>query len=501
MPLSSRTIYLSLLLIAAAIGILAFCNLPWWTVDDAFISYRYGHNLVKSGELTWNPGSGKVEGYTGILLPLISAAFIWLGLPMVNGIKVLGIFSLLSIVLFSQLAMRRLQVELVRRGVAAVLLLATPLIYLHSISGLETIFFTAALTAVAYFLADQALLFATGKSALGLGGALLVAGLCRPEGIALAVIVLAHLLISKSKFNPLIFKSFLIQFIVIGLAPLLAYWVWRASYYGAWMPNSYFAKRYEGFLNPESLWALAKFIGYYCLIPIAGSLLIGGWPRLSQLRSRSLLLSVGAAFLLCCTFAYLHSNLWMNYGSRFFFPFLPWILIALSTLSDTATTGLKLPRWKMAAIGTLLLLQMGAMGFRFHQEWGFLNYYHWIVQDELIPVGKYLKAHLPDRSKVISFMDAGAVGYYSELEIVDFGRLSDAYLATQHPDQAQVENYFFAQMAAAVVMSSTSSDTIAYIDEAMGIVNDERFQGYAQIATWGNRVEYPYWQHLFLLSP
>jgi hypothetical protein len=214
-----------------------------------------------------------------------------------------------------------------------------------------------------------------------------------------------------------------------------------------------------------------------------------------------LLLIVGATFFCCCTIAYLHSNLWMNYGSRFFFPFLPWILIALSTLSGTTTSDMALPRWKIAAVGILILLQMGVMGFRFHQEWAFLNYYHWIVQDELIPVGKYLKAHLPNDSKVISFMDAGAVGYYSELEIVDFGRLSDAYLATQHPDQVQVENYFFAQMASAVVLSSTSADSIAYIDEAMGIVNDARFQRYANIATWGNRVEYPYWQHLFLLSP
>jgi arabinofuranosyltransferase len=501
MPLSSRTIYLSLLLIAAAIGILAFYNLPWWTVDDAFISYRYGHNLVRSGELTWNPGGAKVEGYTGILLPLLSGAFIWLGLPMVDGIKILGVVSLLVIVLLSQLAMHRLQVDLLRCGVSAVLLLATPLLYLHSISGLETIFFTAALTAVAYALADQAQLFATGKSGWALGAAMLVAGLCRPEGIALAVVVVAHLLLSKNKFNSLIFKHLILRVVAVGLIPLLIYWVWRASYYGAWMPNSYFAKRYDGWVNPASLWALAKFIGYYCLVPIAGSLLLGGWPHRSKLKSQTLLLSVGAVFFLCCTIAYLHSNLWMNYGSRFFFPFLPWILIAVSTMSGTATTATTLPRWKMMAIGALLLLQMGAMGFRFHQEWAFLNYYHWIVQDELIPVGKYLKAHLPDHSKVISFMDAGAVGYYSELEIVDFGRLSDAYLATQHPDQAQVANYFFAQKASAVVMSSTSGDTIAYIDEAMGIVNDARFQGYAQVATWGNRVEYPYWQHVFLLSP
>ena len=40
--------------VAIAVAAAAMSSIPWWTVDDAFISYRYGYNLYAHGELTWN---------------------------------------------------------------------------------------------------------------------------------------------------------------------------------------------------------------------------------------------------------------------------------------------------------------------------------------------------------------------------------------------------------------------------------------------------------------
>ena len=40
--------------------------------DDAFISFRYSHNLVRGLGLVWNPGD-RVEGYTSFLWTLIMA--------------------------------------------------------------------------------------------------------------------------------------------------------------------------------------------------------------------------------------------------------------------------------------------------------------------------------------------------------------------------------------------------------------------------------------------
>ncbi|HLZ09167.1 MAG TPA: hypothetical protein VKT80_11300, partial [Chloroflexota bacterium] len=46
---------------------------PRWTVDDAYIVFRYAKHLVEHGQLTWTVGADPVEGYTGIVLPLLVA--------------------------------------------------------------------------------------------------------------------------------------------------------------------------------------------------------------------------------------------------------------------------------------------------------------------------------------------------------------------------------------------------------------------------------------------
>ena len=46
-------------------------------------------------------------------------------------------------------------------------------------------------------------------------------------------------------------------------------------------------------------------------------------------------------------------------------------------------------------------------------------------------------------------------------------------------------------------MSSAAADAIAYTDEAMAIIADQRFARYVRVGVWANRVHYPYWQHVF----
>jgi hypothetical protein len=48
---------------------------PKWTVDDAYITYRYAQNLARHGELNWNVGQDPVEGYTGVAWPVILSGF------------------------------------------------------------------------------------------------------------------------------------------------------------------------------------------------------------------------------------------------------------------------------------------------------------------------------------------------------------------------------------------------------------------------------------------
>src|SRR5690348_14687575 len=44
-----------------------------WGSDDAYISYRYAHNLMQGYGLVYNPGGERVEGYSNLLYVLLIA--------------------------------------------------------------------------------------------------------------------------------------------------------------------------------------------------------------------------------------------------------------------------------------------------------------------------------------------------------------------------------------------------------------------------------------------
>ena len=97
------------LLIAPFILCLAgLCIFPKWTVDDAFITYRYAENLARHGELTWNIGEEPVEGYTGVALPVLLAGLIQTGVQPVAVAKVMGALSHLARGLLLFMVLRRM---------------------------------------------------------------------------------------------------------------------------------------------------------------------------------------------------------------------------------------------------------------------------------------------------------------------------------------------------------------------------------------------------------
>ncbi len=61
---------LAIVALSSLYAVVALAWFPKWTVDDAYITYRYAENLALNGQLTWNPGLDPVEGYTGVALPV-----------------------------------------------------------------------------------------------------------------------------------------------------------------------------------------------------------------------------------------------------------------------------------------------------------------------------------------------------------------------------------------------------------------------------------------------
>jgi hypothetical protein len=496
-------------LVLAALGLWLY---PRWVVDDAFISYRYAQNWVELGQLTWNPDQAPVEGFTGYALVLLAAACLRLGIAPETGLPIIGMMSAWLTLPMMGLVLQRLGV---RQGWAlflCVLYALSPAFYLHSGSGLETSLFTLGIVAWLLWLTQD---FADGAlQRQGATALLMCAGLVliRPEGLVFAG--LAGWQFCWAAWRGRKWSAFIWPLAFFVLAAVA--FGWRYQHFGTWLPNTFWAKRYAGLLNPESVKEAIRFGAYYLFLPLAAggllclmdpeaaqSRMLSAAPSLKHLRMR--VLRLGGLATLVVLLSYFRANLYMNYGGRFFFPLLPiaWMLVGLAlqagwdnfqSFREVSTLRAKIACWTLV---TLAALQVAVAAYKWRAEAGWLLRYRAIVTEELIPLGKALRERFPQGGKLICYMDAGAIPYYSRLRATDFGRLNDAFLAMEHPGETAITDYFFAQEADVVVMTSYSDQAIHYTDENQSIVDDPRFSAYDLVRIYRAEGVRDYFQFLF----
>jgi hypothetical protein len=120
--------------------------------DDAYIGYRYGWNLAHYGHLSWNESQyRKTEGFTNPLWVLVSAGWSllddkdWL-YPLTAATSVFMCASLLGLLISFVRAEGGRDVSALGPALAA----ASPVVWLHSTSGLESAVFGISLAALAY---------------------------------------------------------------------------------------------------------------------------------------------------------------------------------------------------------------------------------------------------------------------------------------------------------------------------------------------------------------
>lgn len=225
-------------ILIAILVLLILLVFPKWTVDDAYIIFRYAENLVQHGQLTFNVGEDPVEGYTGMLLPLIIAAALELGISPSIAAHLVGVVSLLLSMLILYRLMLRFRIPGPIR-ISSFLIVATAgFVYPHVYSGMETWLFTALLLGASLQLHN---LLRTGSISFGshiyLAVTLLCLSLCRPEGIAYAMIAAGFLIVVSIVTSRSLSPTFAYA-LALGL-PLLIYFIWRWNYYGYPLPNTY----------------------------------------------------------------------------------------------------------------------------------------------------------------------------------------------------------------------------------------------------------------------
>lgn len=259
--------------------------------DDAYITYRYARNVVRGYGPVYNPGE-RVEGYTNFLWMIMLAFLGTIGIPfsaIITLSQVLGVLSGIGVIIIFFLLLRQYSTGPPALAPLAALLFAANGSFAYwCVSGMETGLFSLLLAGgfYAYLGADSTRRMVGASFLLGLGA------LTRPEGTLFFGVVLLHFAIrrlyrrsrhssvapdtardSRSSMTGL--ASLLVPFVIV-VAPL---YVWRLGYYGYLLPNTFYAKtgldvtylksgmKYlSGFYRVYGLWGLGL------LVPIAAGL-------------------------------------------------------------------------------------------------------------------------------------------------------------------------------------------------------------------------------------
>ena len=376
--------------------------------DDAYISFRYALNLWNGEGLVYNPGE-RVEGYSNLLfilltLPafLIGPDFAWPWSCLLNVAFAAG-----AIVLMHRHIDERHGPILA--GLAALLLALHPLLWLWATSGMESSLILL-LQVATWFLAVRR----TQERAVNLWPLLAVAVLCvltRADGVVTPVVAALYLACHGKRADALAVSG-------LAAATLIALTLWRLSYYGLPLPNTYYVKVYGDplirLLNGG--WHLVGLVvrpafGVFVLAGIAGIAVnlraVIACRSLAAVRFEPLLAATLIAY-----YVYVGGDLM---AERFLLVLIP---LATAMALDWAHDDIA------KALGTAgFLLAMQALPIvadaRFH--------YTADKRDIRIELGRFLGERYP--GALLATGAAGKIPFYSGLRTVDTLGLTDAKIA------------------------------------------------------------------------
>jgi hypothetical protein len=204
--------------------------------DDAMVSMRYAANWANGLGLVWNPGE-RVEGYTNFLWTMMMGVVHLLPLSHTHACLVVQLMGILALLSCLCATVRLAQSCRLLSPVAIIAVLLTAGYYslsYYTLLGMETGPATCAVT-LALAAAVRSLHDRQGRltTLLWFAPALLL----RPDVMVLFFFVLGFLLVEVPAGRLQLLGGAAIVGAAVGLHLL-----WRHSFYGEWVPNTYFLK-------------------------------------------------------------------------------------------------------------------------------------------------------------------------------------------------------------------------------------------------------------------
>jgi arabinofuranosyltransferase len=396
-----------------------------YTIDDAYITFRYSKNLAAGFGPTYNPGLPPVEGYTTFLWMLLMTTPHFIGVNVATFSKVLGVlltcgtFALISLITFQLTRIFPLKARLAFSTFGAYLLAMLPITSIHAIAGMETSLFVFLTAEMVYLISvglsdEPRLLFWSPMVGL-------LIGMTRPEGNAIVLLLLAvaWFLSTRDVRKRLTWYS-----LGLYILPGAIYFLWRYLYYDLPLPLPFYMKVLHG----AGLFGGAYEVGTYLLylLPSLGLLLLVGMLRL---RREQYALIIPVVFLLVFYLFPVHA---MGFSWRFIYPATPFISILAAigglTVFDLLRGAIRSSKpWEPLVLAGLLLI-----GFSNLQN---LN---GMIRDSQLyaagisnykTFGELLSDYNDQHEYTLAIGDAGTVPYYSDWQAIDLFGLNSREVA------------------------------------------------------------------------
>lgn len=309
-----------LLALSIAVLVTLGMQLYLWphVTDDAYITFRYAYHLASGKGPVFNPGE-RVEGFSNPLWTLsLGGLFALTGIPLPDLARGIGLLCTLGTLVILFLIYRRF---LPFAGEAPFylslfFLLITPGFHVYATAGLEGPLLSLLLLSGVFLSLSPSRHSYVAALLFGL------AGITRPEGPLYAFFWFLATIGEAGTRREMLRKE--LPRLVVMLFPIIAWQIFRLSYYGAWIPNTAVAKisgvfgEFISFPDYIAPWIAA----------LGGPLAILVWiflppsePAVRRLE-RIALATVGGTLVFV---AYARGD-WMNFG-RFIVPV--WPLVAV----------------------------------------------------------------------------------------------------------------------------------------------------------------------------
>lgn len=402
----------------------------WFVCDDAYITYRYAQHWARGEGIVFNVGEvPPVEGYSDFLWLILATICERLGLP--TDLLLPGLSAVCGAILVWRVyavATDRFAFGHGASFLGAMLVAASPAFGVWSTSGLETM-----PQALLTFLLFEELVFRRDErewavpALLGLGLALI-----RTEGVGWVTVVAgASVLAGLRDGIPLRGQLVRLAKVAAPLAALLAtYHAWRFQYYGTFVPNTALVKVSS---SVRSVVRGAKYVGLFVVSTVTPVL-----PALALGRAAAWTHGPTLAVVVCATafptYAAVVGGDFMPFG-RMLIPGLPFAgLLWASVLHELVR---RRGEATMAAVGLaavavgslptfdLYLVPEGVralLHFRLSDKDYLSEFNRWENQRENSEGFMYrglALSQVADRGDAVVAAAVGAIGYFSDLEILD----------------------------------------------------------------------------------